>query len=132
MTALVFFALWSAASVGHAALWVHLNNWLHSLRPHQWPMKLLRGLCHLINAGGIVGFACAFGPTLAGEGGWLSLPAPLLGYLLVCWGIGLVHIPIMLARRWSRRPPPQETRYASSVFNVAKQLGHEPRGAGSR
>lgn len=132
MTLLTFLFLLLAAAVGHAALWVHANNWLHSLRPHTEPMKLLRGLCHLANAGGILGFAAAFGLPLARGGGWLELPLPLLGYLAVCWGLGLAYVPFMLFRRWTRRTPPQQIRFSSQVLNVEKQLGHPPRGGSRR
>jgi predicted MPP superfamily phosphohydrolase len=132
MNLAMFLAVWLVAAVGHAAVWVHVNNWLHSVRPHGWWIRLLRLACHAINAGGIVAFGALFGPKLATSGDWLGLSPPLLVYIGICLLLALGYVPVMLYGRWTRPLPVQQTAIWCSQIDVVKQLGYRPLGQGWR
>ncbi len=125
-----FLVAWIVASVGHAALLVHTVNCLHCLKTRAWWIKLFRRFLHVLNAGLPLWFAWHYGPRLATEGGWLDLPWPLLAYLCLCWAVGGGYFPYMLLRRHTRRPPSLQTAHSLAHVDVAKQLGHIPRGKG--
>ena len=132
MTILLFFLVWALAAIGHAAIWVHANNCLHSVRFHGWFIRLLRGACHVINAGGILAFGFFYGPVLATSGDWSSLAPPLLVYVGICIALTVSYVPLMLYRRWTRPVPAQQTALWCSQIDTVKQLGHKPLGTGSR
>lgn len=132
MKPLLFLLVAGVAGAGHAAIWVHANNWLHSLRWHNLWIKLARLLCHAINAGGIVAFVLWHGPDLATKGGWTSLPAALQAYLAACLLLGGLFVPYVLWRRWTEQPPRHLIKQRSTVIDIAEQLGHRPYGSSRR
>lgn len=127
---ITFILLWLIAAAGHAAWIVHFVNCLHCLKTRAWWIKVFRRCLHVINAGLPLWFAWQYGPSLATQGGWLALPAPLLAYLGVCWLIGGVYLPCMIYRRHTRPAPLQQSSMVKCSINVADRLGHIPRGQG--
>jgi predicted MPP superfamily phosphohydrolase len=117
------------ALLGHATIWIGLNNRLHAAPLKRSHVKAISALSHF----GLAATPIAFGWWLFREGSpigdWNSALAQrpgLLFYVLLCVGIALVHIPRWLYVRWTvlRQAMPYGRRLKEC--DIAERLGYTP------
>lgn len=125
---ILFFIL----ATGHAAFIVAIINRLHGCplpMPVLHRVRQLHDLAIVIGAGLFAWLAGIRGPELFFGGDWRSLPAVLLAYLAVCGAAGLA-VPIVALRRYFARAPQMEIARSSVTFDIERELGFRPVGAG--
>jgi predicted MPP superfamily phosphohydrolase len=117
------------ALLGHATIWIGLNNRLHAAPLKRSHIKAISALAHF----GMLAVPIALGWWLLRDGlrpggGYSAvLRHPgLLFYILLCVGIALVHIPRWLYVRWAvlRRAMPYGR--CLKELDIARQLGCWP------
>lgn len=120
------------AVAGHLAiLTVSLNLWYG----HPFPkpvLSKLRRLHTLLVPAGPIAFIALYGldPTRAWipePAGWRALPAV---YILACWVVGLLVLPLMTLLRLARRLPVALLSNHTQTIDVAAKLGYKPVGDG--
>jgi predicted MPP superfamily phosphohydrolase len=127
--------LFLGACLGHLALLIASHNWWYGQRlPHSFGNPIHLGHALLIAAFPPL-LWWYYGPDLAGlfvfpsDVFWPpSFQEVVAVYVLVCAAVGLVALPLDVARRLLRRPPVAEEQ--SEVIDVARELGYRPLGTG--
>jgi hypothetical protein len=117
-----------SAVAGNTAIWAYGINFLYGTRFRGWWVSLLR---HLFQAAVVLNpllFLWFFGRQAIVEGDWANLPRSLLAYLMLCWFLGFVIVPLCTAARWLRRIPSQQLANHTVVVDVAKEIGRRPYG----
>lgn len=122
--------LWLVAAAGHFALCVYAVNWLQSTRFRGWWMKLLRRLVHVANVGLPLWLLWQRPGLLEGLTEWWTLPPALLAYLVGAALVGGGYLPMVLIRRWRRRPPVHQLSNRVKIIRPAQRLGYVPYGRG--
>jgi predicted MPP superfamily phosphohydrolase len=124
--------LFTAYSVGHAALIIALTNRVHAL---PWSVAVLHrtrqlhDLVIFILPAVFAWFAGVRGARLFVVGAsWSSLPVPLLIYLAVCGAVAL-SLPGVALYRLVRRTPLLKS-YRSQTVDITHELGFRPLGSG--
>lgn len=119
------------AAVGNAALLAFSLNWLYA---HVFPrrlMKLTRILVGLLILSSPFALGLLYGLTLPDS--WdLRDPSAVrsiaAAYVLLCWGLGLVVVPLVTLYRLLRRPSKLLLSEQRQTVDVAGNLGYKPVG----
>ena len=133
MAVCVSLFLYLAAIAGHFGLVLVSMNWWHS-QPFPRPLlKLIRPLHALAGLVVPLMFWFTFGPNLL-ESWRLPGPSPwqniLAAYLLACWLVGLLFLPLVTLFRVLRHRPPALLSNHTRTEDVAARLGYRPAGRG--
>ena len=110
--------------IGHACIWTTLLNVFYS---QPWPKRFLKPWRLLTGAViGLFPLALIFGPRADGT----DTPLPLSGYYAVCFGYGMVVLPIITLVRNLRPRPVCVIEERTETVDLWKQLGPSVRGDG--
>jgi predicted MPP superfamily phosphohydrolase len=127
--------LLAGAFVGHFALLIASHNWWYGRPLPKHSGKLIHGVHALLilvgppalwYAGGWDVSVWFVGP---GQPWWSWLVA---GYLVLCWVIGFVFVPLNILGRLRRRDPAALVGTRSHVLDVTKELGYPPHSRAKR
>lgn len=116
--------LFAAAWVGHAALWLVSLNILYSRPIHKHLLKRVRLLV------GLLVLAFPFSLYLIAGLDLARLPWWCLAYLVPCWIMTFLLIPVVTLRRQLRGLPAPVRSRTSRIYDVAQVLGYKPAGDG--
>lgn len=121
--------LFALAFLGHAALWIAVNNRIHAM-PLPWRVVRLGGFIFYV---GLLLLPPWFAWHYLGSAPRMTFADlwPLLGpvwkaYLLLCWATALGPLPLWAAQRMLVRLPRELRSNHSQYHNVARQLGRRP------
>jgi predicted MPP superfamily phosphohydrolase len=126
--------LFTGATIGHAVLVIAFHNFFYGRLHSRRVIHVLQVILVLILGTGPISLGIGAGgmdlrPFLAESieqpGGFL-----LVGYLILCWMVAFIVLPLVLVRRWRRRPPEILLANHTTRVDVAAQLGYRPKGIG--
>jgi hypothetical protein len=125
--------LFAGAVVGHTVLLtVHMNVWFGHPFPRR-PLKALRIGSGFLAALGPVALWLLYGFDVANQwtidpaAGWRAAAG---AYVLLCWLMGFVALPLATAYRLCRREPAALLSNDTQTIDIAARLGYRPAGRG--
>lgn len=117
-------------ALGNTALLVVSLNWWYGNPLPKRLLQLLRGLHGLAVVAVPAAVAALWGFDLVYAVRTGALPVVVQGHVWLCWGMGLVVLPLVTLRRNLRRPAAALVSNHTRWVNVAKELGGKPVGRG--
>ncbi len=126
------FALFAAAAVGHAALMVASHNWWYGQALPRKAGDVIHAFHGLLVLVGPLLLWLLAGWDLTALFAWNSETPwwqfALAGYVALCWFVGSIVFPAITLWRLVRPRPRALIASKSTIFDVAKHLGHKPLG----